>query len=697
MERFRHKLITGLRWTGVGIFGLLLLSQAVRADETNWIAVGSLHDWFSSAGAEIEVGRTHAISDQEDGLRWPAQYLWTDTKASKALWIGSKTFFDPVTKTTFDKKVVHIGPRVLNEDIEIFPQVFDLYGWYLHPQVYVDFAPAGKLDYLDFVSQTADSLPSDRLIDNIVNTEIGVTIHRKVYGFSNQNNDNYFIQEYVFTNTGVYNKNGDVYDQTLHDVYFYYLYRYAPTREPGIYGKGWLPQSQSWGKATLNDTMNVEVGGETYPAIFAYLGKHSESNFNTIGGPDGGPTGTGFLGAVQNVGAVVIHADRSASDESRDPNQPATLNVLDSDAPITQNNDPFNAAKMNDEYAAMSKGKLTTTQADQVGSGYADQQGSSGGYSETLGFGPYTLAPGEDVRIVLAEGVDGISRKLAAQVGHTWHNGEYEGDPGPFTLPNGGTTTDPDEYKDKWVFTGQDSLRQTFTRAINAWNAGVDVPKAPPPPEILEVNSSGDRIILNWTPPSAEQVGAPVVGYRVYRAMHTPDTTYDKIFECGPGTDHPELVNTYDDLTAIRGFDYYYYVTSVSDGSHNVAHPGVPLESSKFYTMTQNPAHLLRAPSPNLSNVRIVPNPYNIRAQKLQYGASGRNTISFYNLSGICTIKIYTERGDLIKTIQHDDGSGDEQWDLVTSSRQVLVSGLYIAVIKDPQGNKTTLKFIVIR
>jgi len=695
MTRFQYLMMPRLFFSL--ILGIFLISQSAMADETNWIAVGALHDWFSSAGSEIEVGRTHAISDQQDGLRWPAQFEWTDTKAAKALWIGARNFQDPVTQTTFDKKVVHIGPRVLNEEIEIFPQIFDLYGWYYHPQVYVDLTPAGKLDYLDFVSNTVDSISSDRLIDNVVNTEMGVTIHRKIYGFSNQNHDNYFIKDYIFTNTGIYNKAGDVQEQTLNDVYFYFQYRYAPTREPGIYGKGWLPQSQSWGAATLNDTMNIALDGNEYTALFSYLGKHSGASFNTIGGPDGGPTGTGFLGAVQHVGTVVIHADQSANDESQATNQPATLNVLNSDDPITQNNDPFNTAKMSDEYGAMTKGMLTTTQADQVGTGYADQQGSSGGYSQTLGFGPYTLAPGEDVRIVLAEGVDGISRKLAKDVGRMWHNGMYEGDSGPFTLPDGGTTTNPNEYKDQWVFTGKDSLKQTFSRAIETWNNGINVQPAPPPPTIMEVSSSGDRIVLEWTPPSPDEIGADVVGYRVYRAIHKPDTTFDKIFECGPGTEHPEVVSRFDDVTAIRGFDYYYYVTSVSDGSNNMIQPGTPLESSKFYTMTQNPAHLLRSPSPNVNNVRIVPNPYNIRAQNLQYGSSGKNTISFYNLPGVCTIKIYTERGDLIKTLEHNDGSGDEQWDLVTSSRQVVVSGLYIAVVKNPQGDKKTLKFIVIR
>jgi len=69
----------------------------------------------------------------------------------------------------------------------------------------------------------------------------------------------------------------------------------------------------------------------------------------------------------------------------------------------------------------------------------------------------------------------------------------------------------------------------------------------------------------------------------------------------------------------------------------------------------------------------------------------------FLNLPGECTIRIYTERGDLIKTIEHTNGSGDEAWNLVTKYRQVVVSGIYLAHIETPDGRSTYRKFIVIR
>jgi hypothetical protein len=76
----------------------------------------------------------------------------------------------------------------------------------------------------------------------------------------------------------------------------------------------------------------------------------------------------------------------------------------------------------------------------------------------------------------------------------------------------------------------------------------------------------------------------------------------------------------------------------------------------------------------------------------------------FYGLPPQCIIKIFTERGDLIKTFHHTDNSGDEAWDSLTSSGQVIVSGVYIAyfeVTEDAKnfkkGESTYKKLIVVR
>jgi hypothetical protein len=113
------------------------------------------------------------------------------------------------------------------------------------------------------------------------------------------------------------------------------------------------------------------------------------------------------------------------------------------------------------------------------------------------------------------------------------------------------------------------------------------------------------------------------------------------------------------------------------------------LMSSRYYTQTSEPAYLRRQAGEALEDVidangnivkagiRIVPNPYDIKSRVLQYTGE-IDKIMFLNIPGHCIIRIFTERGDLINQIVHEDGSGDESWNSITSARQVVVSGIYI-------------------
>ena len=132
--------------------------------------------------------------------------------------------------------------------------------------------------------------------------------------------------------------------------------------------------------------------------------------------------------------------------------------------------------------------------------------------------------------------------------------------------------------------------------------------------------------------------------------------------------------------------------------------------SSRFYTKTNQPAYLRRIAGQSLSDIRIVPNPYNIASPGMQYPGEP-DKIMFLNIPGHCLIKIYTENGDLINTIAHENGSGDEPWNSITSSRQVVVSGVYIVhftvtadyvdpvsgALKYAKGETSIQKMIIIR
>ncbi|UCE07657.1 MAG: fibronectin, partial [bacterium] len=303
------------------------------------------------------------------------------------------------------------------------------------------------------------------------------------------------------------------------------------------------------------------------------------------------------------------------------------------------------------------------------------------------------------------EGVNGINRQLCESLGRDWIK-----ENSPYTLPDGSTTNDRDEFKNAWIMTGQDSLFMIFGRARKNYNLNNEIPMPPPPPSLFEVNSGGDRISLSWQDNAESWPG--FAGYRIFRAVGKYDTTYQELFACGQGTDHPQIVNSFDDTSATRGFSYYYYVLSFDDGSTNIStvNPGGSLQSSMFWTRTIEPAFLRRAAGEKLKDIRVVPNPYNIKTRDFQYPGEP-DKIMFLNIPGECTIRIFTERGDLIKTIIHDDGSGDEAWNSTTEYGQLVVSGVYIAVFEvtkdysDPEtgrllyskGESATRKFVIIR
>lgn len=669
--------------------GLLLLfvsgALAQPAQEVRWLRVGNLHSWYSSLGSELEIGRTGSETEQTDGMRWPAQYVWQDNVAGKAMWIGTTNFFDRKLNSTVPHKVVAVGTRGADPAGEIMPVSFRMIGRFRAPNVIVDGDPATENRLNDVLDEVDETLVPDRMIVNELNTSIGLTVTRKLMAFSQQNHDNYFIYDYVLKNTGIIDRQGTRDPKTLTGVVLYFQYRYALGKES--FFLGFAPSNNvDWGRNTVNQVVGTNPAAPDFEfrAQYSWYGKHSQSPVDDLGAPN--HVLDGRLTSAKYIGFVTLHADKSATDKSDDPSQPSTTFYIGSDTGPQASNQ-FDPGLMTRKYEAMTKGHSPVSHADQIGEGFANIFGNdAGGFAQGQGFGPYDLAPGDSIHIVFAEAVDGLSREQCVALGKQWFDNAA-----PFTLPNGSTTSNRDQFKNAWVKTGIDSLYRTFRHAGQNFKNGYAIPQPPPPPSIFEVRSGGDRISLSWADNAASWPGFD--GYKIYRATGKPDTTYTEIFSCN----RANVVHTFDDVTARRGFDYYYYIVSKDDGSKNDVHPGVPLVSSKFYTMTNAPAYLRRPAADDLADIRVVPNPYNIRARELQFGSVAPDRIAFFGLPPECTIKIFTERGDLIETLAHTDGSGDELWDSLTSSRQVVVSGLYIAVIETPDGRSAVRKFIIIR
>jgi hypothetical protein len=676
--------------------------------ENAWMNVGSLHNWYSEIGSEVEHGW---VGSQQYGLRWPAIYNYKDSQAAKGLWIGCTNFTDE-NGTFFPYKVVHVGPRTSGA-FEFFPIQFDMVSRFNAPFVDVD----GNITYREFVEidDTDPTLKADRMLLSVTNTSMGITMTRKIMQFSHPYHDNYIVVDFTFENTGNIDDDPDIEfpNQTLEGLYFFTQYRWAVNRETRyVIGNG-----TGWGMNTMLDTrgdgVKEDPPDEDFRAQIAWHGNFPQfSSYDNIGGPIWDPSNSagyvgvadtiGRLGAAHFIGVVTLHADKSSTDLSDDDTQPSTTLYMGSDIPISLTNSQFDKVQMEEEYGWLSSGHMSPRHADAVypnGDYWKGDQtedpglSSPGGFTACDGYGPYTLGPGESVNIVLAEAAAGLSREKCIEYGQQYKNGEIDA-----------------AQKNQYVSQSRDSLFQTFRRAIANYESNYDLAQPLLPPSAFYVAGGGDQIFLSWE--VYDDIG--LTGFEIYRAKGQYDSTYQLIAEVGPD------VRSYDDTDLERGPGYYYYICSVGADIPSVAglnYPSGKIKSGRFYSQTYDPTNLKR-PSVEQGDVvsfnslsgdvkdysymdaiRIVPNPYNISSDPNNLLFPGeRDKLAFFNIPGDCDIKIFTEVGELITTIEHRNGTGDEYWNCITDSKQIIVSGIYIAVFKDNKTGKTKVeKFVIIR
>jgi hypothetical protein len=709
------KIRIGTLFIRLACLSLLLANSEwspLQAQQQKWLRVSKLHNAFTDYGSETEGSDTGNLLN--DVFSWPGDYgLIQYTLRGRAMWIGCRNFDDPVAKKVYSYKVIGVGPRGdVDQLTKIFVQSFRLIGQYDHPRVYVDDQPATDNDLYDQLDEVDPNLVSDRMLVTKINTSMGITVTKKVIAFTQQFHDNYYIYDYVFKNTGIVDADGTVKPQTLQDCVFFFQYRYALPGEalPAI-TEGWAAWSARWGKNTVNHVIGTDPlkPGFLYRAHYSWYGPDIQRAVplqDDWGCPD--QKKTGVMGAAKYVGCVVLHADKSAQDKTDDPYQPSTTASIGSDSLGKTIYSQYDELGMTERYTKfMTRGHNALSQAEQIEQSGLDpytwvNSRDPGGYSANQGFGPYTLAPGDSIHLVLAEGVAGIDREKNREVGANWLSWFNKTDSPTLILPDGKSTTDYTGYKAAWVKTGIDSILKTYRMATELYdgitNSGSAIPKPPLPPEDFNVRSGGDRISLSWS----DNAGSwpDFDGYVIYRSkgnVMVPETVYEKIFECG-GAD---AVNSFDDITAQRGFLYYYYIQTKARVSSNTIPPGVALRSSLFMTVTNKPASLRRMAGTSLDSIRIVPNPYNIKSRILQFSdritGFDRDQIMFYGIPGQCTIRIFTERGDLIWLKNHTNGSGDESWNSQTMYGQVVVSGIYIVHFQTPKGESIVRKLVVIR
>ena len=97
----------------------------------------------------------------------------------------------------------------------------------------------------------------------------------------------------------------------------------------------------------------------------------------------------------------------------------------------------------------------------------------------------------------------------------------------------------------------------------------------------------------------------------------------------------------------------------------------------------------------NLSEIRVVPNPYIVGAKWSEL--QNVHHIRFMFLPPVCTITVYTLNGEKVWSTVHNDFTGDEAWSVTTDTNQALAFGVYVYIVTTPQGVKHTGKLALIR
>jgi hypothetical protein len=285
--------------------------------------------------------------------------------------------------------------------------------------------------------------------------------------------------------------------------------------------------------------------------------------------------------------------------------------------------------------------------------------------------GPYNMAAGESVRIVIAEAVNGIPQSEAVK-----------GIEAQAKLP-----------------AGEDSLFSSIDAAISLFNNNYQPGSVPPPSPKLEIFSqpSNQTIAISWDPLERTWVN-PVSGranlqeFRIYRSNRAFTGPFEQVRVIRPSrtSDVTRFWSTelnkwvFEDNTISLATGYFYAVTSVDSAGNE----------SWLTNRNVNAISASRSAAENALNVKVFPNPFKLVSG---FPTSGtENYIVWTNLPAECTIRIYTSSGELVRTLEKESSnSGEVTWDQLTDARQKTAPGIYFWTVESGVGDaKGTLLII---
>jgi len=605
---------------------------------------------------------------------------------------------------------------------------------YKYSEVSINRLPIGINDFGTYDPTQFSGGTYDQIIESTYKNVVGVEVHRKMLLWSQSFNNNYLIIDVELTNVGVGhpNQNGDttIVQDTLQNFYFnmsmgntnnYYSVGISPTvPDRPNYGYLW----QHYDGARPGDSMRV---------FYFYNADDPQKSGDDMGAPQ--PTQSGRLMFTDFTFYSILHASENPyldSMQDVDDFQQPKVTYIGTETKIPNPNpgeDPYGSknywairggfSKRNpmpsaDSTHMINNDELGTPNFSQFTGGTIASVNSKNFCS----FGPYEFPPEHKLHFVYVVGITGIGFEKAKEIGEKWLNQTLD-DPPNMPDPNTGwlpsnfafpiNATEMDKRKDRWISMGIDSVKLIAWRAKWNYEHNYQIPQAPPPPTSFDIRGTGleDGVILSWSNPEGENL-PNFEGYRILRRLTNQDSVfYNVIYSSGPEDKASE--HEYLDTSVVSGAPYYYYIQTKAkideyDLNADPTTRGKIIYSSRLLIPNLNSVRPPKHSSEDMSQIRIVPNPYNINDPLVRelYGQEGINgrVINFYNLPPVVTIKIYTENGDLVKTIYHDepvDENGLKYWDMITDNQQVISSGLYIAVFQKPTGETSFQKFIVVR
>lgn len=626
--------------------------------------------------------------------------------------------------------VAVFGPKVSSNDIPNSDYVngkvivpLTNYVRFKYPSQTMDFKPIVLTDFGVYDPSKLDGT-FDQLVEVTSRNLLGVEIHRKIMVWGQMFNDNYIIVDVELKNVG---------PDTLQNFYLWM----AQGMSNNFYSNGRDPVPPASETPKYQFLWQHYYGarqGDSLRIFYFYNADDPGSPGDNMGSPT--VSQHGRLLNSNFAFYTILHASQkpyiNTADDIDDFLQPRVTYIGNETKIPTP--DPSE-----DEYGSKSfwsirggfadrnrmSGSLLDTSTrhmvnnDELGtpdfSSFPAGDYSNNNQSRNMSsFGPYTFPPNQMLHIVYAAGVAGIGLKASDEVGRKWLAGTLEDPPNmpdpttgwlPANFAFASGATEIDKRKDRWVSKGIDSMKISAWRAKWNYDHGYKIPQAPPPPDSLVIIGTGRGAEIHWSDPVAEAM-PNFAGYRIMRRISAADTVlYEEVYSSG-ATDKANS-HLFIDNTVILSAVYYYYVQAkvLIDANDPNADP-----STRGEIMTSGRAMIPNItsvsppgysdPNEDLSNIRIVPNPYNINDPLLRInGYLEQRRINFFNLPGRVTIKIFSENGDLVKTIEHSSsvGSGFEPWDMITSSQQVISSGVYIAVFQKTNGQLAYQKFVVVR